>query len=67
MEFVFICLAFSPSTIGQAVLLRAARFYSVLWLSHIPLYTRATSSLSTHLLLDTWAASLPWRLQTALQ
>ena len=40
------------------MLLHMALFYSFSWLSNIPLYICITSSLSTHLSVDTEVASL---------
>ena len=37
-----------------------------LWLSSIPFYIYTTSSLSIHLLMDTYVASTPWQLWTTL-
>ena len=40
-----------------------ARFH-FLWLNNIPLYIYTTSSLSTHLSMGTWAASIAWLVVT---
>ena len=44
------------------MLLQMALFHSFLWLSNILLCIYTTSSLSIHLLMDTWVASVSWLL-----
>ena len=46
--------------------MQMAEFHSFLWLSSIPLYTYTTSSLSIHLLMDTWVTSMSWLLWIVL-
>ena len=67
--FVFLFLTYftlydrllSPSTS-----LQITQFHFFLWLSNIPLYICATSSLSIHLSVDTQVASMSWLLQIEL-
>ena len=62
------CLALYSLT--PSMLLKTARFHSFVLLNNIPLYVyvcvcvciNITSSLSTHLLMGTWAASIIWLL-----
>ena len=42
-----------------------AKFHSILWLSSIQLCIYSTS-LSSYLVMDTWVASIPWKLQIML-
>ena len=46
------------------MLLQMASFHSPLWLSNIPLYMR-TTSLFTHLTVDTQVASVSWLVNSA--
>ena len=41
--------------LGPPTSLQMTQLHSFLWLSNIPLYICTTSSLSIHLLMDTWA------------
>ena len=49
------------------MLLQIIRFHSFLWPSSISLYICSTAFLSTHLLRDTWVASISWLLYIILQ
>ena len=62
--FVFLWLAFSLSIMFSRSIhmLQRVKFYSFLQPSSIPLCKCPTVVLSTHLLMDTWAASISWQL-----
>ena len=49
-------------SLGPSTSLLRTQFRSFLWLSDIPLYICATSSLSIHLLMDTSVTSMSWLL-----
>ena len=49
-------------SLGQSTSLQITQFSCFVWLSNIPLYICATSSLSIHLLMDTQVASMSWLL-----
>ena len=49
-------------SLGPSTSLQLTQFRSFLWLSNIPLYICATSSLFIHLLMDTTVASMSWLL-----
>ena len=55
--------SFSMKSLGLSMLLQMALFHSFLWLSNILLYVSHTiSSLSIHLSMDMWVASMSWLL-----
>ena len=64
------CIGFSLSdllhsvwqSLGPSTSLQITQFLFFLWLSNIPLYICAISSLSIHLLMDTEVASMSWLL-----
>ena len=49
-------------TLGPSTSLQITQFHFFLWLSNIPLYICATPSLSIHLSMDTYVASMSWLL-----
>ena len=49
-------------SLGPSTSLQITQFHFFIWLSNIPLYICATSSLSIHLSIDTQVASMSWLL-----
>ena len=64
MVFVFLFLTFFTlyDRLGPSTSLQVTQFHSFLWLSNIPLYICATSSLSIHLSMGIQVASMTWLL-----
>ena len=63
MVFVFLYLSSLCMTVSRSIHLTTNNsFHFFLWLSNIPLYICATTSLSIHLLIDTQIASMSWLL-----